>query len=146
MTGVDTFDATIHKTHVWLNDLIQALNWGDRYKAYIALHAAVHALRDRLTVEETVHLGAQLPMLIRGFYYEGWTPSGKPDKVRHNDEFPAPFREYFKNDLDTDPERIVRAVFDVLAKRVTEEKIADVKSILPEEIADLWPETVETSR
>jgi len=22
-----------------------------------------------------VHLGAQLPMLIRGFYYEGWSPS-----------------------------------------------------------------------
>jgi uncharacterized protein (DUF2267 family) len=146
MTGVDTFDATIHKTHVRLNDLMQALNWDDRYKAFITLRAALHALRDRLTVEETAHLGAQLPMLIRGFYYEGWTPSGKPDKVLHKAEFLALIREYFKNDLDADPERIVRTVFDVLAKRVTEGEIADVKSILREEIADLWPETPETSR
>ncbi|HEY5940705.1 MAG TPA: non-homologous end-joining DNA ligase [Gemmatimonadales bacterium] len=33
-------------------------------------------LRDRLTVEETAHPGAQLPMLIRGSYYAGWEPSG----------------------------------------------------------------------
>jgi uncharacterized protein (DUF2267 family) len=30
----------------------------------------LHALRDRLTVEEASDLAAQLPMLIRGLYYE----------------------------------------------------------------------------
>ena len=43
------------------------------HKAYLALRTVLHALRDRLTLEEAVQLGAQLPMLVRGFYYEGWT-------------------------------------------------------------------------
>jgi len=36
---------------------------------------SLHALSDRLTVQEVAQLGAPIPMLIRGFYYEGWVPS-----------------------------------------------------------------------
>jgi len=43
----------------------------DRHHADVALSAVLHALRDRLTVSEAAQLGAQLPMLVRGFYYEG---------------------------------------------------------------------------
>ena len=76
MTGLDVFDTTVHKTHVWLNDIMQELGWEDRHKAYLGLRTTLHALRDRLTVEETAQLAAQLPMLIRGLYYEGWDPRG----------------------------------------------------------------------
>lgn len=52
-TGLDVFDTTLHKTNIWLNDLMQALGWPDRDKAYSALKATLHALRDRLTVERS---------------------------------------------------------------------------------------------
>jgi uncharacterized protein (DUF2267 family) len=69
----------MQKTQIWLKDLMSQLDWEDRpHKAYLALRTVLHALRDRLTVEEAVQLGAQLPMLVRGFYYEGWTLKGKP--------------------------------------------------------------------
>ncbi len=59
----------------------------DRHAAYRVLRAVLHALRDRLTVAETVDLGAQLPMLIRGLYYEGWTPNDKPLRERTREKF-----------------------------------------------------------
>src|SRR6266851_4782007 len=69
-TGLEVFDTTVQKTNIWLKDIMQALGWEDRHKAYVALRITLHALRDRLTPEEASQLGAQLPMLIRGLYYE----------------------------------------------------------------------------
>ena len=139
MTGLDVFDRTIHKTNNWLNELMEALGWHDRHKAYLALRVTLHALRDRLTVEEVAQLGAQLPMLIRGFYYEGWDPTGKPLKERHKEEFLARIAEQFSRDDQADAEQVARAVFSVLSDRVTEGEIEDVKHVLPAELRELWP-------
>jgi uncharacterized protein (DUF2267 family) len=57
MTGVESIDATLQKTHIWLNEIMEELHWNDRYKAYAVLRATLHALRDRLSVEEAAHLG-----------------------------------------------------------------------------------------
>lgn len=136
MTGLDTFDATVHKTNEWLNQLMQVLGWTDKHQAYLAMRAALHALRDRLTVVEAAQLGAQLPMLVRGFYYEGWGPTGKPLKERKREEFLARIAGEFDAE---DPERIAGAVFKVLAKRVSEGEIEQVKHLLPAELRELWP-------
>jgi len=99
--------------------------WQDRHRAYHAMFATLHALRDRLTLEEVAHLGAQLPMLVRGFYYDGWDPTGKPLKGRHKAEFLAYIAQYFKDDPTIDAERLARAVFTVLQTRVTAGEIED---------------------
>jgi uncharacterized protein (DUF2267 family) len=138
-TDLEVFDTTLHKTNAWLNDLTEVLGCPDRHKAYRTLRATLHALRDRLTVEEVAQLGAQLPMLIRGFYYEGWDPTGKPLRVRHREQFLALIEQEFRGDDSLDPERVARAVFTVLGQRVTEGEIEDVRQILPAEIRELWP-------
>ena len=139
VTGLEVFDTTVHKTNSWLNDLMQVLRWPDKHKVYLALRATLHALRDRITVEEVAHLGAQLPMLVRGFYYEGWDPTDKPLRQRHKEQFLARIEQQFEDDDSVDPEVVVRAVFFVLEHRVTEGEIEDIKQILPAEIRDLWP-------
>lgn len=133
------FNQTLQKTHTWLKNLAEELDWEDENKAYLALRAVLQALRDRLTVEEAVQLGAQLPMLIRGFYYEGWHPAGKPLKERHQEAFLAHVKDVFKNDERVNPERVVRAVFKVLSRRVAKGEIDDIKQVLPKELASLWP-------
>jgi uncharacterized protein (DUF2267 family) len=138
-TGLDVFDTTLHKTNSWLNDLMQELGWPDRHKAYMALRVTLHALRDRLTIDEVAQLSAQFPMLIRGFYYEGWDPTDKPLRIRHKEQFLARIEQELRGDDYLDPEEVACAVFTVLAHRVTEGEIEDVQHILPAEIRELWP-------
>jgi uncharacterized protein (DUF2267 family) len=136
----DVFEGTIQKSHIWLNDLMSELNWDDRpQRAYLALRSVLHALRDRLTVEEAVQLGAQLPMLIRGLYYEGWTLKGKPHKERREKDFLAHVTKAFKDDAVIDPREVVRAVFTVLVRRTSAGEIQDVKHVLPKPLKELWP-------
>jgi uncharacterized protein (DUF2267 family) len=139
-TGLDVFDTTLQKTFVWLNDIMAELDSKDRHLAYLALRATLHALRDRLPVGEAVHLGAQLPMLIRGFYYEGWTPSGKPLK-EHRAQFLSAILGCFGAGVPPDPERVAHAVFKVLARHVTAGEIEGVKQLLPKDIRSLWPDS-----
>jgi uncharacterized protein (DUF2267 family) len=138
-TGVSVFDTTLQKTNRWLNDLMQLLDWQDKNKAYHAMRATLHVLRDRLTIDEVAQLAAQLPMLVRGFYYEGWDPTGKPEKQRHEEEFLADIARYFRDDEAVDPEQVARAVFAVLAAHVSEGEIEDVRRILPSSLRRLWP-------
>jgi uncharacterized protein (DUF2267 family) len=84
-------------------------------------------------------LGAQLPLLVRGFYYEGWHPSDKPLKERKKAAFLAHIAAAFPNEPEVDPEQVTRAVFQVVAKHVTAGEIEDVKHMLPAEVRELWP-------
>lgn len=138
MTGLDVFDTTVHKTNVWLKEIMEEINSENHHQAYLALRAVLQSLRDRLTVEEAAQLGAQLPMLIRGIYYEAWRPVDKPLKERSKEEFLSHINDYFRNEPVADAECIARGVFRVLAKRVSEGEIEDVKALMPKQLLDLW--------
>ena len=139
ITSIDVFETTLHKTNRWLKELMEELDWQDQHAAYLAMRATLHALRDRLTVEEVAQLGAQLPMLIRGLYYEGWDPTGKPVRERRVEGFLVWIAQHFPDRALVDPEVIARAVFRTLARRVSEGEIEDVKHVLPAGIRELWP-------
>ena len=137
-TGLDVFDTTLQKTHIWLNDVMSELNVPNKQGAYLALRVGLHAVRDRLPVEEVAQLGAQLPMLVRGFYYEGWDPTAKPVKERHREEFLGRIAREWNADERVNPEMVARAVFSVLSRHVTEGELEDVRQALPEGIREMW--------
>ena len=85
VTTIPHIEASVHTANVWLKELAQELGWEDRERVYHALRSVLHALRNRLTVDEAADLGAQLPLLIRGLYYEGWDPSSTAVKERRNE-------------------------------------------------------------
>jgi uncharacterized protein (DUF2267 family) len=138
VTGLEVFDTTVHKTNTWLKRLMAIAGWHDRHLAYLGLRATLHALRDRLTVEEAAELAAQLPMLVRGIYYEGWDPSGKPLRIRHRDEFLAAIQRELPPQAPLDAEPAARAVFQLLSERVADGEIDEVRQVLPAEIRELW--------
>ncbi len=138
-TGIDVFDRTIQITNEWLQDLSAELNFSQRRQAYQALRATLHNLRDRLLAEEAVHLGAQLPMLIRGFYYDGWEPSKTPDKAIDKAAFLENVHKAMAGAPEGEhPETIVRAVFNLLERRVGGGEIAQIKQALPSGLRELW--------
>lgn len=135
---LEIFNKTLQKTDMWLTDLMKELKWQDSHKAYLALRAVLHTLRNRLTVEEAAQLAAQLPMLVRGFYFEGWDPTGKPVRERHQEEFLSHVKNYFKNDERVIPEQVVRAVFRLLGRHISKGEVEDIKHTLPAEVRVLW--------
>lgn len=140
MTGLEVFDSSIHQTNVWLKSIMERLGTDDRHRAYLALRATLHALRDRLPPEVAVHLGAQLPMLVRGFYYEEWHIAGTPTRDRHLDEFLAPVRAAFRRDPDVDAEAVARAALATLSEGIDSGEVRKVIGVLPRELRTLWPE------
>jgi uncharacterized protein (DUF2267 family) len=138
-TGLDVFDTTVHKTNAWLDDLMSVAGWPDRHTAYLALRSTLHALRDRLTVDEVAQVGAQLPMLVRGFYHEGWDPSHKPLRIRDKEAFLGYIAREVSRNGTINPEIAARAVFTLLAGRISAGEIEDVRHVLPSDLQELWP-------
>ncbi|MDH3473051.1 MAG: DUF2267 domain-containing protein [Rhodospirillales bacterium] len=137
--GVDSLDHSIQETNLWLKAVMRHLETVDRHLAYAVLRATLHALRDRIGPENAVHLGAQLPMLIRGLYYEGWHMAGTPTKERHKEAFLDHLRRTFGPRSEVDRERAARAVFDVMWEKIDPGKVAKVVKLLPEELRALFP-------
>jgi uncharacterized protein (DUF2267 family) len=141
---IAAFQSTLQTTNGWLNELTAEMGRDDSQQAYRVLRAVLVALRDRLTVEEATDLGAQLPMLIRGFYYEGWNPSKTPTGERDQLSFLNRVAENLLP-VDGDPARVTRAVFKVVESHITAGEIAHVKSNLPSDVQTLWPSDGTTS-
>jgi uncharacterized protein (DUF2267 family) len=133
---VSVFEHTIEITHTWLHELNERLGWHDKHRAYMALRAVLHALRDRLSPDGAAHLAAQLPMLVRGFYYEGYHPADKPLAERKKADFLAHVTAECTD--ETGDGRIARAVFGVLAKHITPGEAEKIKGALPAEVRSLW--------
>ena len=120
---------------------MQELNWTDRRKTYLAFRCALHALRDHMPVNEAVFLGEQLPMLLRGLYFEHWNPQGKPQDLGSRADFLSTLSIYLERDGEFTPgaETLMRAVFRFLERKVEDGEIEDVRSVVPRMLNDLWP-------
>ena len=137
-TGLGVFDRTLQETNLWLKELMSRLGTDDREEAYAVLRATLHAVRDRIGAENAVHLGAQLPILMRGVYYEGWRLTGMPSKERRKDAFLEHAHREMPGVCGSDTELAVRAVFEVMWDRMDQGEIAKLMGIFPKELRGLW--------
>lgn len=137
-SGLAVFDKTLQTTHTWLNEIGDTIG-PDEQRCYHALRAVLFALRDRLTTEEAFHLSAQLPMLVRGIFWDTYRPAGKPEKLRSREEFLEKIEAAIGQIGPIDPEDCARAVFRVLEHHVPPGELEEVKAMLPEAIRSLFP-------
>jgi len=140
-TGLSVFDTTIQETNNWLNDISKELGDPRKNVAYHALRGVLFALRDRLPVDELFDLTAQMPLLIRGIFFEGYHPKGKPVKF-HKDEFFQKVSKEMQSTGKVNPELATKAVFKVLNKYISIGESEDVRGMLTKDLREMWSQNV----
>lgn len=142
-THLPVLDHTIQLTNLWLKKLDEEYHLGGRHNAYSALRAVLHALRDRLTPEQAIHLGAQLPILVRGIYYDGWHVSETPRNERQVDEFLTRVAAELPPMFPRDSLGVAKGVFDLLWKELDPGEIEKIMNALPVPLRGLWPQSAQ---
>lgn len=133
--GLKIIDNAAESTNLWVNEVNERTGWDHKHRAYRLLRQVLHVIRDHLSVDEAAQLGAQLPVLIRGIYYEGWDPSKTPVIERSADGFIAKVQESFGSDPLGDAPEAIKAVFDTLENHISEGEMKHVKKTFSKEIA-----------
>ncbi|MEU4530455.1 DUF2267 domain-containing protein [Micromonospora ureilytica] len=137
---ISAFESSLDKTNLILKDIENAYGWPKdrRNQSYAALRTVLHLLRDRLPVDESVEFAQQLPVLVRGIYFDGWVPSDVPIKL-NRDDFLYEVRQGFPYDAEGGPERVTQVVLDTLRRHVTQGEWQDVKDTMPKDLAMMMP-------
>lgn len=137
MTKLAVVDTTVHKTYEWLRDVRVGLGFDNERAAYAALRATLHGIRDLLPTDQVAQLGAQLPMLVRGLYYEGWNPVVKRDRQRQ--DFLGSVAHELHDHLELrDTVRVTRVVLAALGSKLSPGEARKIMDCLPREVRELW--------
>ena len=137
-TSIAGFTQAAQQAQQWVNELADDLNWEER-RAYYLLRCVLRTLRDWLPQEEMVDLSAQLPVLVRGIYFEGWNPLETPVRERTKSDFIERVQNAFSDDLLNDPDAAVAAVFRLLDRHISHGEIVQVRNSMKKSLRKLWP-------
>lgn len=135
------FNQFAAKGNEFLKELARELGYpDDMERAGRVLKSVLHALRNQLTVQESVQLLAQLPMALKAVYVDNWTLHRTSKKAKHIEDF---FREIRKIDkqtaqfdfhTDDDIDRAIAVVFLVLRNHLSLGELEDIKAVLPKDL------------
>jgi uncharacterized protein (DUF2267 family) len=138
-TGLEVFDKTLQTTNIWLDEIMKEIG-SDRHAAWHTLGAVLRTLRDRLPLELAVHLGAQLPLLVRGTYYEQWHVASQPTRLHTVDEFLERVTEGLHGTRPVNVREATLAVMRTVARHIDAGQVQKVGGALPEAIRAFWRE------
>jgi uncharacterized protein (DUF2267 family) len=144
MNELIIINKSVLKTYEWLKDISKYAGWESKAQSLAALRVTLHQLRDNIPIENAAHLSAQMPIFIRGIFFENWHPSCMPLKERKENIFLASIKDHLENfgeaGEDIDPLVAVKAVFKTLSDKISEGEIQKIISVLPKQIRSLWEE------
>lgn len=135
--SLPVFDKTLQTTHIWLDDIMEEIG-PDRQVAWHVLGGVLRVIRDRIPADLAAHLGAELPLLVRGTYYDQYRPVEQPLPVRSRDEFLEWVSESVRGTRPVDPETAVRTVFGVLSRHIDAGQAAKIRAAMPLPVQELW--------
>ena len=115
----------------------------DTDHAYRVMRSVLHTVREVLSPEESLHLIAQLPLLIKGTYVDGWHTPPK-DRIRSMPEFIANLRQQnqpsaardFGNDETA--RHHTKCTLNVIKRHVATGEVQHMIDQFPMELTELW--------
>ncbi len=144
---IDAFENSLQQANRWLDLLAEKYDLASRQQAYNILRTVLQALRERLPDAGIAVLSAQLPLILRGVFMEGWTP-GKPEKL-HVDEFCETVARNIKIDRYFDGLIATQAVLQLLDQELAPGTIEKLLHLLPSDFRSKltpWHTTHVTTR
>ncbi|WP_037070187.1 DUF2267 domain-containing protein [Pseudonocardia acaciae] len=141
--GLDNLVRAGHTADVWLDTVARWLGTKDRHYAYRVLRAWLHTVRDRVTVDAAAHFAAQLPTLLRGLFFDGWTPSQVPVKY-DAEQFVRTVAQEANVSL-VDARKAIPAVAAALTERCAPGQLEHLCAQLPAPIRALLRPSARTS-
>lgn len=140
MEAISILEKNIQHTMRWVYAIEEECNWEEDNKkeAFLALRVVLRELRDLLPLETAIHLSAQLPLLIRGLFFENWSPHVNQPKIRRKEEFLASIADGLFSYPDVDPEEITRSVLKVLSGKISKGELEKIIAVLPNDIKNLF--------
>ena len=133
---LDVIDRTVAKTYEWLHQVAERDDLDDLNRAYHVLRAVLHTLRDRVEPNVAAHVAAQLPLLVRGIFYEGWDPAKTPMRMSLTEFLSRVEREAGLKGT-SEAEEAARAVMAVCWSELGEGTMGHLISVLPSDFAVL---------
>lgn len=143
-TGLDVFDKTLQTTNIWLDEIMEVIG-PERGVAWHVLGAVLRTLRDRLPLGLAAHLGAQLPLLVRGTYYDQFQPGRDIERVNTEGEFLSHVAAEFGGIRPVNVRLATKSVLAVLRRHISPGLAEKVGEALPGHIRTLWAENEETT-
>jgi uncharacterized protein (DUF2267 family) len=138
-TGLEVFDRTLHTTNLWLDEICTEIG-PDKHLAWHVLGAVLRSIRDELLIGQSAHLAAQLPLLVRGAYFDQYRPAAQPVPERSQEDFIARIRDELADSRPVRPDLAATAVMRTLNRHITEGQVKKVRDALPKSVRALWPE------
>ncbi len=132
------FDKALDEANRWLNEICAETGRENTQLAYHALRGTLFAIRDRLPTHEALTFSSQLPMIVRGIYFEGYSPNDKPEKFGREEFVNRVSKELIAGGGDDDPAGTVGAALRVIGRNVSPGLTRQVQDNLPQDIQELW--------
>jgi len=126
----------MHTADRWVGEVAKQTGETDR-QAFGSISAVLHALRDRLPHERSASLGDQLPLVMRGVYYEGWEPDVTPEHYAQPEDFLRRVEREASLSSPMEASIATRATMGVLGYDLEEREMEGMLAVLPPPIRSL---------
>ncbi len=129
---VSLFARTCNKAQIWINEMQKELKRLEGDAIYHLLKAVLQSLRDQMSIHEAAHFSAQLPLILRGSFFEGWNPYVTQQGAQSKDDFVASVKERLGpiGITTSELEPSILVALNVIKKHISAGEIKDLVAVV----------------